>query len=76
MRSVRAFIGATIKRTADVPDAIAKVVDGKSFDFGTVCSSEQALVFEEPLRDRVLAELKALKAYFCNEAQKEALGKR
>src|SRR5206468_7292985 len=30
---------------------------------------------EEPLRDRVISELKARKAFFCSEAQKEALGK-
>src|SRR5882724_635864 len=64
-----------IERTADVADAIGKIVDGKAFDFGTVCSSEQAVVAEEPLRERVIAELKAAKAYFCSEAQKEALGK-
>ena len=56
-------------------DADRKIVEGKSFDFGTVCSSEQAVVAEEPLRDRVIAELKARKAYFCNEAQKDALAK-
>jgi acetaldehyde dehydrogenase (acetylating) len=32
-------------------------------------------VAEEPLRDRVIAELKARKAYFCSDAQKEALGR-
>ena len=64
-----------LERTADVADAIGKIVDGKSFDFGTVCSSEQAVVAEAPLRDRVIAELKARKAYMCNEAQKDALGK-
>src|SRR5438128_10567227 len=64
-----------IERTADVKDAIGKIVEGKSFDFGTVCSSEQAVVAEEPLRERVIAELKACKAYFCTEAQKDALGK-
>src|SRR6266446_5518334 len=64
-----------IERTADIADAISKIVDGKAFDFGTVCSSEQAVVAEEPLRDRVIAELKARKAYFCSDAQKDALGK-
>src|SRR5262249_1570100 len=64
-----------LERTADVADAIAKIVEGKSFDFGTVCSSEQAVVAEAPLRERVIAELKARKAYFCSDAQKEALGK-
>ena len=64
-----------IERTADIPDAIAKVIEGKSFDYGTVCSSEQAIVAEDVLKDRVLAELKAGKAYFCNAEQKQALGK-
>jgi acetaldehyde dehydrogenase (acetylating) len=64
-----------LERTADVADAIGKIVEGKAFDFGTVCSSEQAVVAEAPLRDRVMTELKARKAYLCSEAQKEALGK-
>jgi acetaldehyde dehydrogenase (acetylating) len=64
-----------LERTADVADAIGKIVEGKSFDFGTVCSSEQAVVAEAPLRDRVIAELNVRKAYLCSEAQKEALGK-
>jgi acetaldehyde dehydrogenase (acetylating) len=64
-----------IERTADIRDAIAKVIEGKSFDYGTVCSSEQAIVVEEPLKDRVLAELKTGKAHFCNAEQKQALAK-
>jgi len=68
-------VPAMLERTADVADAIGKIVDGKAFDFGTVCSSEQAVVFEAPLRDSVVSELKARKAYFCSQAQTEALGK-
>jgi len=64
-----------LERTADVADAIRKVVEGKSFDYGTVCSSEQAIVAEEALRDRILAELKSQRAFFCNAQQKDALGK-
>jgi acetaldehyde dehydrogenase (acetylating) len=64
-----------VERTADIKDAIAKIVAGKSFDYGTVCSSEQTLVAEEVLRDQVIAELKARRVYFCNDAQKDALRK-
>jgi acetaldehyde dehydrogenase (acetylating) len=64
-----------IERTADIKDAIAKVIEGKSFDYGTVCSSEQAIVVEDVLKDRVLAEFKAGKAYICGAEQKQALGK-
>src|SRR5579862_6716660 len=64
-----------VDTSADLEDAIAKIVAGKSFDYGTVCSSEQAIVAEASLRDRILSLLKAQKAYIATEAQKEALGK-
>jgi acetaldehyde dehydrogenase (acetylating) len=64
-----------VDTSADLDDAIPKIVAGKSFDYGTVCSSEQAIVAESSLKDRILALLKAQKAYICNDAQKEALGK-
>jgi len=63
-----------LERTADVADAIGKIVDGKAFDFGTVCSSEQAVVFEAPLRDSVVSELKARKAYFCTRRTDRGAG--
>ncbi len=61
--------------SADVAEAVAKVVQGKSFDYGTVCSSEQSLVAEESLRDSILSGLKAGHAYICDGQQREALGK-
>src|ERR1700682_1026280 len=64
-------VPAMIERTADVGDAVRKVVEGKSFDYGTVCSSEQAIVAEEPLREGILGELKSQKAFFCDASQKE-----
>ncbi|HEY7270809.1 MAG TPA: aldehyde dehydrogenase family protein [Dehalococcoidia bacterium] len=64
-----------VDTSADLDDAVAKVVTGKSFDYGTVCSSEQAIVAEASLRDRILALLKQQKAYIANEQQKQALGK-
>jgi acetaldehyde dehydrogenase (acetylating) len=64
-----------VDTSADMEDAVAKIVAGKSFDYGTVCSSEQALVAEAPLRDRILSLLKANQAYICDDAQAGALGK-
>src|ERR1051326_1995359 len=64
-----------VDTSADLEDAIAKIVSGKSFDYGTVCSSEQAIVAEASVRDRILALLQANKAYLCNDAQRDALGK-
>src|ERR1022692_1944413 len=68
-------VPALVDVSADVDDAVAKIVAGKSFDYGTVCSSEQAIVAEATLRDRILSLLKTHKAYIANDAQKEALGK-
>jgi acetaldehyde dehydrogenase (acetylating) len=64
-----------IDTSADLEDAIAKVVAGKSFDYGTVCSSEQAIVAEYSMRDRIISLLRQHKAYFCDDSQKDALGK-
>lgn len=59
--------------TANIPEAIGLVVEGKSFDYGTVCSSEQSLVCEQALRATVINELKARKAHLCDAAETQAL---
>lgn len=64
-----------VDTSADLDDAIPKIVAGKSFDYGTVCSSEQAIVAEHGLRETIISRLKALKAYICNDAQRDALGR-
>jgi acetaldehyde dehydrogenase (acetylating) len=64
-----------VDTSADLEDAIPKIVAGKSFDYGTVCSSEQAIVAEAPMRDRIITLLKAQKAYIATDAERDALGK-
>ena len=64
-----------IDTSADVEDAVAKVVAGKSFDYGTVCSSEQAIVAEESLRGRILTALQKQRAHLATDAQKDALAR-
>ncbi len=64
-----------VDASADLAAAIAMVVQGKSFDYGTVCSSEQTLVAEEQLRGRITAELQARKAHICSPSETEALAK-
>jgi len=51
------------------------VVAGKTFDNGTLCSSEQSLICDEPIRAAVLQELREQGAYFLNAKEIEALGK-
>lgn len=64
-----------IDESAAIPEAVAKVVAGKSFDYGTVCSSEQTIVAVTTLRERILAELRAQKAHLCDAAQSAALAR-
>ncbi len=65
-----------IDDSADIDSAIASVVDGKSFDFGTVCSSEQTVVVNRRHRDRVWAALKASGAHICNEEETQLIDAR
>jgi acetaldehyde dehydrogenase (acetylating) len=62
-----------IDTSADIADAVAKVVQGKSFDYGTVCSSEQTVVAERSLRDAILNEFKVRRAFFMNDEQRAAV---
>lgn len=61
--------------SAEVANAVARVVAGKSFDYGTLCSSEQTIVAEHSLRDPILNELKKQKAFLCSAEQAVALQK-
>ena len=61
--------------SANIPEAIAKIVEGKSFDYGTLCSSEQTLVAETSLREPILAALKANRAHRCDIPQTAALAR-
>jgi acyl-CoA reductase-like NAD-dependent aldehyde dehydrogenase len=57
----------------DAGEGVRQVVAGKSFDYGTVCSSEQTLVASRARREEVLAALKKHGAYILDERQREAV---
>ncbi len=61
--------------SADVAEAVRKIVQGKSFDYGTLCSSEQTIVAERSLREPILAELRKQKAFICDENQGARVGR-
>ena len=66
-------VPAFIEKTADVKKAVADIFAGKTFDYGTICSSEQAIVVEEPLREAAIVECMAQGGIFLNEAQQRKL---
>ncbi len=63
-----------IERTADVRKAIADIFAGKTFDYGTICSSEQAIVAEEAVREQALEECRQQGAYFLSAEEIRRLG--
>jgi acetaldehyde dehydrogenase (acetylating) len=68
-------VPAFIDRSADIGKAVADVVFGKSFDNGTICSSEQAIVAEESIRGEVLKQLERNDTYFLTPEQASILGR-
>lgn len=57
-----------VDRSADVAQAARDVVAGKTFDFGTLCSSEQAVVCDQPVADAMLAALQHNGAHLLSDA--------
>lgn len=64
-----------IDTTADVNTAVRGVLAGKTFDNGTLCSSEQTIVAEASLRQNILNALAANGAYLCDQAQAAAVAR-
>src|SRR6266850_3906455 len=62
-----------IEKTADVPKAVRDILTGKCFDNGTLCSSEQAIICDEAIKDAVLSELKKQGAHVCSPQEKAQL---
>lgn len=68
-------VPAFIERTAHIKKAVADIVSGKQFDFGVLCSTESGVIVDLPIKDKVIAEFKKLKAYFVNTEEKEKLSR-
>ncbi|MEG2137811.1 MAG: acetaldehyde dehydrogenase (acetylating) [Oscillospiraceae bacterium] len=66
---------AYIHKSADVPRAVSRILDSKTFDNGTICASEQSIIVEKALEPLVTAELQRQNAYLLNEAEKEKLSR-
>ena len=62
-----------VDRSADVRKAAKDIVYGASFDWGTLCSTERSIVADRPISSRLKEALKAEKAYFMNDDEKEKL---
>lgn len=66
---------AFIDKSADIKVAVKRIMDSKTFDNGTICASEQSIIIEEAIKDKVVAELKNQGAYFLSPEEAKQLGK-
>ncbi len=60
---------AYIHRSADIPQAVAKIIRSKTFDNGTICASEQSVIVEECCEGKVKEEFRKQGAYFLNKEE-------
>jgi acetaldehyde dehydrogenase (acetylating) len=66
-------VPAFIERTAVLRKAVKDVIAGKSFDWGTICASEQSVIVDLPLAEAAKAEFKAAGGYFVSAKEKALL---
>lgn len=66
---------AYIERSADIPNAVRRILASKTFDNGTICASEQSVITDTALKDRVRAEMERQGAYFLSPQESEQLGR-
>ena len=60
---------AYIHHTADVERALQCILRSKTFDYGTVCASEQSIIVEKKLEETVRTRGQKLGFYFMNEEE-------
>ena len=63
-----------IDRSADPATVAHAIVSSQSFDNGTFCCSEQALIIDRPVEDALLSELLARGAHLCDPGEALKLG--
>jgi succinate-semialdehyde dehydrogenase len=65
-------IQCVIDKDADIEDAVPKIIDGRIFDNGIICSGEQTAITPVEKYDEVIAEFKKNGTYYVDDkAEKE-----
>ncbi|SDE71599.1 acetaldehyde dehydrogenase / alcohol dehydrogenase [Desulfuromonas thiophila] len=63
-----------IEKTADLQIAIPDVIASKTFDNGTICSSDQSVIFDDAqVAEKALQLFQSQGAYLCNKEEKAKL---
>jgi acetaldehyde dehydrogenase (acetylating) len=66
-------VPAIVERTADVAKAAKDIVNGKSFDYGVLCSAENSVICDAPVDGQVRRELARQGAHFVTGDDRDRL---
>jgi acetaldehyde dehydrogenase (acetylating) len=66
-------VPAYVDRSADISKAVKDVLTGKTFDNGTLCSSEQSIIVDAPVESQVTEELVRMRGYFLDPEETRKL---
>jgi acetaldehyde dehydrogenase/alcohol dehydrogenase len=64
-----------LEKSADLDMAVVDIITSKTFDNGTICASEQTVVIDDEIYDRVMQRFADLGAHVCNESEAELLAR-
>ena len=68
-------VPAFVHRSADLEKAAEYIIMGKTFDNGTICASEQAIVAENCISDRLMEELRKRGGHFLTREETEKVSR-
>lgn len=64
---------AFIEKSANIPVAVKRIMDSKTFDNGTICASEQSIITERCIEQKVVDEVSRQGGYFMTPEESEKL---
>lgn len=64
-----------IERSANIEKAVADILTSTCFDNGTICASEQSVVADAPVADRVREQFRLQGGHFLSTAEADAVAK-
>jgi len=71
--NVPCFVHASMEKELD--EVAAQIISSKSFDYGTACLSEQAIIADKSIARALQHEMRMQGAYFCSASEADRLAK-
>ena len=66
---------AYIEKSANVKEAVRKIIESKTFDNGVICASEQSVIVESCNKEAVMDEFRRQGGFFLSKEESEKLGR-